>query len=82
VRRSRRPLNGAGELPPADEPEPQPERIAGRPRDVIVPEGLLVSPSEELRAFVGLANQLRGQGEMLEVVQIERVGDGCRRGCA
>jgi hypothetical protein len=76
---ARNPAAAAGEFTASHEPKAQPEGMPDRPWEVGGADGLLVSPRKKLRAFVGSADQLGGEREMLEVVKVEGIGD-VRRG--
>jgi len=76
---ARNPAAATGEFTASHEPKAQPEGIPDRPWEVIGAEGFLVSPRKKLRGFVGPANQLGGEREMLEIVEVKCAFDGGRR---
>lgn len=74
ARSAGQPAAALGHLPPLDQPEPQPERAPHRPSLVAALQPRLVRPGPRRGGLVVMAGEVRGGGQPLEVVGLQRCG--------
>ena len=66
------PAAGGGHLAAEEEGEVDPQRVAGGARPVAAPEAIVVGPRPERGAVAVLADEVRGDRQLFEIVEVER----------